>query len=123
MCCVCVLSHSVRSDSCNPMDCSQTGSSVMGFSRQEFWSGCYFVLQEIFPTQGSHLYLLCLLHWRISGGFFTTVLPGKPKYALGLPISNTKGRKYLLVLGVLKMVRLLTYGKSHYHIVKKLSSN
>ena len=54
--------------------------------------------QQIFPTQGSHLYLLCLLHWRISGGFFTTVLPGKPKYALGLPISNTKGRKYLLVL-------------------------
>ena len=24
---------------CNPMDCSLPGSSVMGFSRQECWSG------------------------------------------------------------------------------------
>ena len=24
----------------------------MGFSRQEYWSGCHFLLQEIFPTQG-----------------------------------------------------------------------
>ena len=26
----------------------------MGFSRQEFWVGCHFLLQEIFPTQGSN---------------------------------------------------------------------
>ena len=24
---------------CNPMDCSRPGSSVHGFSRQEYWSG------------------------------------------------------------------------------------
>ena len=24
---------------CNPMDCSPPGSSAMGFSRQEYWSG------------------------------------------------------------------------------------
>ena len=24
----------------------------MGFSRQEYWSGCHFLLQGIFPTQG-----------------------------------------------------------------------
>ena len=24
---------------CDPMDCSLPGSSVMGFSRQEYWSG------------------------------------------------------------------------------------
>ena len=24
----------------------------MGFSRQEYWSGCHFLLQEFFPTQG-----------------------------------------------------------------------
>ena len=24
----------------------------MGFSRQEYWRGCHFLLQEIFPTQG-----------------------------------------------------------------------
>ena len=32
-------SHSVVSDSCDPMDCSLPGSSVHGFSRQECWSG------------------------------------------------------------------------------------
>ena len=30
----------------------------MGFSRQEYWSGCHACLQGIFPTQGSNLYLL-----------------------------------------------------------------
>ena len=30
--------------------CSPPGS--MGFSRQEHWSGCHFLLQGIFPTQG-----------------------------------------------------------------------
>ena len=39
--CVCVraLSHSVMSHSCDPLDCSPPGSSVHGFSRQEYWSG------------------------------------------------------------------------------------
>ena len=26
--------------------------------------GCHFLLQGIFPTQGSNPYLLCLLHWQ-----------------------------------------------------------
>ena len=26
----------------------------MGFPRQEYWSGCHFLLQGIFPTQGSN---------------------------------------------------------------------
>ena len=26
--------------------------------------GCHFLLQGIFPTQGSKLHLLCLLHWQ-----------------------------------------------------------
>ena len=36
----------------------------MGFSRQEYWSGisfnwhCHFLLQGIFPTQGSNTHLL-----------------------------------------------------------------
>ena len=29
----------------------------MGFSRQEYWSGCHFLLQEIFLTQRSKLCL------------------------------------------------------------------
>ena len=34
----------------------------MGFSRQECWSGLHFLLQGIFPTQGSNS---CLLHWQV----------------------------------------------------------
>ena len=36
----------------------------MGFSRQEYWSGCHFLLQRIFLTQGSNSHLLHLLHWQ-----------------------------------------------------------
>ena len=37
------------------------------FSRQEIWNLgiCHFLIQEIFPTQGSNLSLLCLLHWQV----------------------------------------------------------
>ena len=34
-------------------------------SRQEYWSDCQALLQEIFPTQGLNLHLLCLLHWQV----------------------------------------------------------
>ena len=37
----------------------------VGFSRQEYWSGCHFLLQGIFQTQGSNPRLLCLLHWQV----------------------------------------------------------
>ena len=36
----------------------------MGFSRQEYWCGLPYPLQGIFPTQGSNLRLLRLLHCR-----------------------------------------------------------
>ena len=36
----------------------------MGFSREEYWSGLPCLLQGVFPTQGSNLSLLHLLHCR-----------------------------------------------------------
>ena len=36
----------------------------MGYSRQEYWSGLHFLLQEIFPTQESSPHLLHLLCWQ-----------------------------------------------------------
>ena len=33
----------------------------VGFSRQEYWSGCHFLLQGVFLIQGLSL---CLLHWQ-----------------------------------------------------------
>ena len=42
---------------CNSMDCSPPGFS-MGFPKQEYRVGCHFLLQGIFPTQGSNLHPL-----------------------------------------------------------------
>ena len=44
--------------------------------------GCHFLLQRIFPTQGSNL-RLCLLHWRVDSP------PGKPR--CGAQASNCDG--------------------------------
>ena len=47
-----VLSHSVMSSFCNPMDCSPPCSSVHGnFPGRNTRMGCYALLQAIFPTQ------------------------------------------------------------------------
>ena len=44
---------------CDPMDCSLAGSSVHGDSPgRNTGVGCHSLLQRIFPTQGSKLYLL-----------------------------------------------------------------
>ena len=43
---------------CDPMDCSPPGSSVQGYSRQDFWSGLPCSPLGDLPTQRSNLYLL-----------------------------------------------------------------
>ena len=51
---------------CNPTDCSSPGSSVHGILRQEYFSGCHFLLQGIFSMQESNPGLLhCrqILYW------------------------------------------------------------
>ena len=45
-------SHSVMSNSCDPMDCSSLGSSVHGFSKQEFWSWLPFPSSGDLPNPG-----------------------------------------------------------------------
>ena len=37
---------------CNPMDCRLPGSSIMGFSRQEYWSGVPCPSLEDLPDPG-----------------------------------------------------------------------
>ena len=50
---------------CDSMDCSPPGSSVYGDSPgKNTGVGCHALLQGIFPTQGSNLCLLNLLHWQ-----------------------------------------------------------
>ena len=62
--CVCALSHvqffvTLWTEACQaPLS--------MEFSGKNTGMGCHFLLQEIFPTQGSHSHLLCLLHWKVN---------------------------------------------------------
>ena len=53
---------------------SQAPLSI-GLSRQEYWSGLHFLLQGIFPTQGSNPSLLRLMHWQAAS--LPLVPPGK----------------------------------------------
>ena len=58
---------------CSPMDCSLPASST-GFSRQEYWSGLPFPSAGVLPYPG-----VKPISPVLEGGFFTTVLPGKPQ--------------------------------------------
>ena len=65
--CVCVRAQSL---SCVPLfaipwTVAHQAPLSMEFSRQEYCMGCLFLLQGIFPTQGSNLCLLHLLYWWI----------------------------------------------------------
>ena len=57
------------------------GAFAMEFSRQEYWSGLPF---PTFPTQGSNLCLLSLLHWQ------TDSLPLHKYYALAEVVLSVK---------------------------------
>ena len=62
---------------CNTADYRLPGSSVHGDSPgKNTGLGYRAFLQGIFPTQGSNLHLLCLLHWQV--GSLSPVPPGKP---------------------------------------------
>ena len=60
-----MLSHSVMSDSLQPMDCSLPGSSAHADSlSRNTGVSCQALLQGIFPTQGTQVS-------HIAGRFFT----------------------------------------------------
>ena len=63
------------------------------FSGQEHWSGCHFILQGIFVTQGSNLLFLHPLHWQADS------LPLQNLRSPGnviFPANSGKKKKYLL---------------------------
>ena len=64
---------------CDPTDRNPPGSSALGFSKQEYWSGlpCHFLPQGIFLTQGLNLHLLRLLHWQAGSLGFPDGSDGK----------------------------------------------
>ena len=69
---------------CDPMDCRLPGSSVYGVShKQPTGVGCHFLLQGIFPTQGSNMHPLCPC---IADRFFTSEKVTECQFSFWLPI-------------------------------------
>ena len=62
---------------CNPRDSPGKNTGV----------GCHAILQGIFPTQGSNLSLLCLLHWQVDS--LSLAPPAKPEYVVYTLILTT----------------------------------
>ena len=60
----------------DPTDCGPPGFSVYGILQARVLEWVAFLLQRIFPTQGSNPSLLCLQHWQ--AGSLLLVPPGKP---------------------------------------------
>ena len=84
---------------CNPVDCSLPSSSVHGLFQARILEmtilGCHFLLQGIFPMQGSSPHLLCLLRWQ--AGSLPLALPNhfqNNKYLM------TKKKKLLKILRI-----------------------
>ena len=74
--CVCVLSHSVVSDSFYPMDCSPRSSSDHGISQGRIVEWLPFPPPGDLPNQGTERKSpVCP---KLAGGFCTTELPVKP---------------------------------------------
>ena len=69
----CMLSRSVESTLCNPMDCSHQAPLSMGFFRQEYWSGLQFPPGDL-PNPGIES-----VSPASTGEFFTTDSAGKPR--------------------------------------------
>ena len=65
LCCVLCSVAQLCPTLCDPMDYSSPGFSVCEiFAGKNTGMGWHFLLQGIFPTQGSNLRLLCFLHWQ-----------------------------------------------------------
>ena len=63
--CVCMLSHSVVANCLQPHGLSPARHRCPHhFPGMSIGVSCHFLVQGIFPTQGSNLHLLCLLHWQ-----------------------------------------------------------
>ena len=68
---------------CNPMDCSPPGSSVSGFSRQEYWSGLPCPLPGDLPNPG--IKPASLMSPELASGFFTTRATWEDLWSVSVP--------------------------------------
>ena len=89
--CVCVCMHACaqslsRVRLCDPMDYSLPGSSVMGFPREEYWSGLPFHPPGDLLDPGIEPVCPALV-----GKFFTTAPPGKPWISQNCDLNDSQG--------------------------------
>ena len=84
-----------------PLTVAYEAPLSMGFSRQEYWSGCHFLLQGIFLTQELNLHLLYLLNWQADSLLLSH---------LGIPI-QTKPIMYLNISQPLYV--FITFERTH----------
>ena len=70
--CACSVAQSCLT-LCDLMDCSPLGSSVQGFSRQEYWSGLPFLTPGDLPDPG--IKPMFPASPALAGGFFTQWYP------------------------------------------------
>ena len=79
---------------CNPRDCSLPGSSVHGFSRQEYWNGFLFPPPGDLPSAG--IKLVSPASPPLTCGFFTSEPPGKPqKQVIGVQMRERGRREFV----------------------------
>ena len=78
---------------CNPMDYSLPGSSVHGFSRQEYWSGLPFPPTGDLPNPEIEP-----MSHALTGKFFTTEPPGKPNIYIYLNVINIHYIAYIIII-------------------------
>ena len=87
---------------CDPVSCIPLGSSVHGIlqARIPEWAA-NFLLQGIFPNQGSNACLLHLLHWQVDSLLLSN--PGSPQsVALVLPNEEQLTTKHDFYFGLTK---------------------
>ena len=84
--CVCACTHRLSPVRLfvTPWTIAHQAPLSMGFPRQEYWSGLPFPSSENLPEPGTEM--VSLVSPALSGRFFTTVLPGKPKSREGISI-------------------------------------
>ena len=104
--CVCALC-AVVSSSLHSMDCGSRLLCPWDFSDKNTGVSWYFLLQGIFPIQGSNPRLLCLLHWQAGS------LPAEPlsEYTkvISSCVEHIRGLVYLRHLSkVMPAVEMLT---------------
>ena len=84
---------------CDPVDCNPPGSSVYGDSPGTNTEvGCHFLLQGIFPTQGSNPHLL---QWQ--AGSLLLVPSGKPWEYSSLNFLTRAAQSPVQLLGVFSL--------------------